>query len=205
MIRGFTSHALVIYPLIEDYQGRGSRYCLHLNNAAANLQKYLHNNDVMYDCFITDDVARECAVQPDRWLQTLNAGDMFFVKRNCEGMNGSFTNVVEFPDIWEQVSASYPNERGASVDRRFEKVLKRDSKARREIMKTYRMVVLFKQPKSPAMRITTKAESGILYMEIDNTTFMAKCFMSDMEIDPISLLDIPNGNMPAYEWEVGDV
>ena len=69
-------------------------------------------------------------------------------------------------------------------------------------MKTYQMVVLFKQPKSPAMRITTKAESGVLYMEIDNTTFISKCFMSDMEVDPISLLGIPNGNMPAYEWEV---
>lgn len=204
MIQGFTSHALVIYPLIADYRGRGSRYFLHLNNAAINLQKYLQSNGVTYDCFITDDVARESSVQPDRWLQTLNAGDMFFVKRNCKGMDGSFTNVVEYPDIWEHVNTSYPNERGVSVDRRFELVLKRDSKARREIMKTYRMVVLFKQPKSPAMRITTKAESGVLYMEIDNTTFIARCFMSDMEIDPISILGIPNGNMPAYEWEVQD-
>lgn len=202
MIQGFTSHALVIYPLLMDYRGRGSRYFLHLNAAATNLQKYLRKNNITYDCFITDDAARESTVQPDRWLQTLNAGDMFFVKRNCVGMDGSFTNVIEFPEIWEAVSMAYPNERGASVDRRFELVLKRDSKARREIMKTYQMVVLFKQPKSPAMRITTKAESGILYMEIDNTTFTSKCFMSDMEVDPISLLGIPNGNMPVYEWEV---
>ena len=166
------------------------------------MQKYLRKNNITYDCFITDDAARESTVQPDRWLQTLNAGDMFFVKRNCVGMDGSFTNVIEFPEIWESVSVAYPNERGVSADRRFELVLKRDSKARREIMKTYQMVVLFKQPKSPAMRITTKAESGVLYMEIDNTTFISKCFMSDMEVDPISLLGIPNGNMPAYEWEV---
>ena len=202
MIQGFTAHALVIYPFIADYRGRGSRYFMHMNAAATNLQKYLRKNNISYDCYITDDVARECTVQPDRWLQTLNPGDMFFVKRNCEGMDGSFTNTVEFADTWESVGQAYPNERGVSIDRRFELVLKRDTKARREIMKTYQMVILFKQPKSPAMRITTKAGSGVLYVEIDNTTFITKCYMSDMEVDPISILGIPNGNMPAYEWEV---
>ena len=76
MIQGFTSHALVIYPLLMDYRGRGSRYFLHLNAAATNLQKYLRKNNITYDCFITDDAARESTVQPDRWLQTLNAGEV---------------------------------------------------------------------------------------------------------------------------------
>lgn len=202
MIQGFTSNALVIYPLADDYHGRGSQYFLHMNAAATNLQKYLKLNNITYDCFITDDVAKEVVVTPDRWISTLNQGDLFFVKNNCEGMDKPFGTVITNDDVIKTTLTKYPTERGLSVERRFEQVLKRDAMARRELVKLYKMVVLFKQPKSPTIRYTVKPGSGLMYIEIDNSTFLVKCYMSDTEVGATELLEVKNGFMPMYEWEV---
>lgn len=202
MLQGFDNKALVIYPLADDYYSKGLQYENHIRISALNVQKYLKLNNVYYDCFVTDDIAREIRVSPDRWVATLNQGDMFFVKNNCEDMFVDFANVVTNADVIKSTQDKYPNERGLGVERRFELVLKRDSMARREILKTYKIVILFKQPKSPAMRFVAKPGSGIMYIEIDNSSFLAKCFMSDTLMDTTELLGIKNGYMPAYEWEV---
>jgi hypothetical protein len=202
MLYGFTRNALVVYPFMDDYSGRSSGYVDHVNRAASNLHTYLRNCSITYDCFATDDVARAVRQVPDRWLLTLNGGDMHFVKTNCEGMDLDFSNGVKYPDVYTATAERFPIERGASIDNRFEAILKRDAKARREIEKKYSLTIMFNQPKSPAMKLTPKAESGRLLILIDNTTFIAKCYMSDMLMDPIDLLGIPNANAPVYEWEV---
>lgn len=202
MIQGFTQNALVIYPLIGDYQGRGQNYLSHIQAASRNVKNYLEKNGITADNFITDDVALDISTSPSRWISTLSQGDLFFAKNNCVGMSRSFTNMIDFPDINQQMLAKYPNIKGASMERRYELVLKRDSAARREILKRYNLVILFKQPKSPTMRVMPKKESGIMYIEIDNTTFMATCYISDMKIGATELLGIKNGFMPAYDWEV---
>ena len=90
-----------------------------------------------------------------------------------------------------------------SVERRFEITLKRESSARTMITKRYKFVIYVKQSKMPAIRVTPKAGSGILYLEITNVNFLATCYMSDMKMDVSDILGVKNGNMPVYEWEVG--
>ena len=204
MIRGFVREALVIYPLWEDYTGRSRDYMSHLNKAAENVKEYLTMCDIAAHSFATDDVARNCSVSPTNWVLTLGTGDMFFVKTNCEGMDADYSRAVKFPDIYTECADKYPISKTMSKDGRFEAILQRDSKARREIVKNYNLVIMFKQPKSPAMRLQPKEGSGKLIITIDNTTFLPECFMSDMKMDPIDLLGIPNANMPAYEWEVNN-
>lgn len=202
MIKGFTNKALVIYPLPDDYFGRGRSYEGHLNTAARKLRDYLRMCGISYDCFATDDIARNTKESPDRWVLTLGSGDMHFVSTNCEGMDLDFSQGVKYPDMYKESLQKYPNVKGASIDNRFESILKRDAMVRRKILKDYKLVFIFNQPKSPAMRITPKADSGVLNILIDNTNFLAQCYMSDMSVSPVDILGIPNGNAPAYEWEV---
>lgn len=202
MIRGFVREALVVYPLWEDYSGRSREYQSHINKAAENVKEYLKKCNIDLHSFVTDDVARTCSTIPDNWVLTLGTGDMFFVKTNCEGMDVDYSKAVRFPDIYSECAEKYPISKTMSKDGRFEAILQRDGKARREIVKNYNFIILFKQPKSPALRLQPKEGSGKLIITIDNTTFLPECYMSDMRVDPIDLLGIPNANMPAYEWEV---
>ena len=202
MIEGFTRTALVVYPSFEDYTGRSSAYEKHLDDAAKKIKDYLNMCNIRYQCFATDDVAQACEVVPDDWLLTLGSGDMFFAKTYCKGMDKDFSKAIKFPEIYKACNERYPVVKGLSIDGRFESMLQRDAKARRDIVKEYKIVVLFNQPKSPAIKLIPKKDSGKLYIFIDNTNFLAKCFMSDMEINPIDILGVPNGNAPVYEWEV---
>lgn len=202
MIRGYTREALVVYPSYEDYVGRSRNYEIHIDKAASKVKEYLEKCGIRYQCFATDDVANLCEVVPDDWVLTLGSGDMFFAKTNCKGMDRDFSRAVKHPEIYKECLEKYPPARGQSLDGRFETMLLRDAKAKREIVKKYSLVILFNQPKSPAIKLTPKKDSGKLYILIDNTNFLAKCYISDMEVNPIDILGIPNGNAPVYEWEV---
>lgn len=202
MLKGFTESGLVVFPLYSDYIERPSSYRNKLNLAVANIAEYLRYNEISVDYFSTDDVAHEVSVSPDRWAITLNKGDMFFVQNNCDGGTVLGNNVIEFDDVYSRTAEKYPIARGLSVERRFEVTLKRDQMARRIISKRYKLVILVKQQKSPALRFVTKKDSGVIYVEIDNITFLATCWMSDMKMDITEILGIRNANMPVYEWEV---
>ena len=202
MITGFTREALVIMPLIEDYADKSMNYHCHIVESVRRIKKYLNACNITMDAFFTDDVMRDVNVEPDRWLITLNQGDTYFVKRNCKGMDALFTNRKTFDDMYADAAAKYPLEQGSSADKRFETILKRDAYTRRSILKTYKMVILFKQPKTPAMRINPKKGSGVLLVEVDNTTFTATCYIGDMQADAFDILGIANGSAPVYEWEV---
>lgn len=198
MIKGFTREALVLYPYWDDYTGRGSGYYEHINRASANVKKYLNDCGIKTASFITDDTARDIKTVPDIWLQTLGSGDMFFAKQYCDGMDGDFQNIVVKQEVTQSMLKKYPNVKGMSIDSRFELLLKRDLAARRQIMKEYKLLVLF----NPTLRYIPKAGNNILAIMIENSSFVAKTFISDMEDNAIDLLGIRNGNMPVYEWEV---
>lgn len=202
MIEGFTKHALVVYPHSTDYVGKNYDYKNNMDMSTRKLHTYLDKCGITYDCFITDDVARTVKEAPDRWVRSLLGGDMFFVKRNCVGFDREFKNEVTFDEIYSAVAEAVPVARGISTEARFERIITRDEKARKEICKKYNMIVLFKQGSNPAIKYTPKANSNVLYIEIDNTTFVAKCYMSNMVVDNIDILGFGNANMPVYEWEV---
>lgn len=202
MLNGFTKEALFIYPSYADYAERSSSYRNKLLRTAVNVKKYLSSNGIEMHCFSSDDVAHEVKVSPDSWVITLNRGDMFFVQNNCEGGSVLSDNVVTFDSIYQQAADKYPLSRGMTVERRFEVVLKRDSLARRLIVGEYKFIILVKQQKSPAIRYTVKKNSGVVYLEIDNVSFMPKCWMSDMVMDVSQILGVQNAFMPVYEWEV---
>lgn len=202
MIKGFTRNAIVMFPYYDDYEGRGSSYTNKMERAASKLKQYLNVCDITYDCFNTDEVATLLRTEPDRWVSTLNQGDSFFVKQNCEGSVFNTRNMVYHEDVYLETAARFPIDRGTGEERRFELILKRDSKAKRDIAKKYKLVVLFKASSKTMFKYTPKAGSGILYLEIDAFNFIPKCWMSDTAMDVIEILGVPNGNAPVYEWEV---
>lgn len=202
MLSGFTREALFVYPTFADYEDRSSSYKNKLMKTADNIKKYLNSNGIEMHCFSSDDVAHEIHVSPDKWVVTLNRGDMFFVQSNCEGGSVMSDNAVTFDDVYQKTADKYPISRGMTVERRFEVVLKRDSLARRLIAGEYKLLILVKQPKSPAIRYTVKKDSGVVYMEVDGVSFMAKCWMSNMVMDVTQILGVQNAFMPVYEWEV---
>lgn len=198
MIQGFARTALVLYPYWEDYSGRSSSYYNHINKAAENIKKYMNACGIKTVSFITDDAARDIRTTPDIWIQTLGSGDMFFAKQYCAGMDVDFHNVEVKKEVSQEMLKKYPNVKGASVDSRFEMMLKRDTAARRQIMKEYNLLVLF----NPTLKYAPKEGSNKLAVVIENSSFIPKTYISDMEENAIDLLGIKNGNMPVYEWEV---
>ena len=203
MIENFTKSALMVFPYYEDYRSRNTRYKTNLNNTVRNISTLLKKSGVELHYFVTDDVAQELTVKPDKWAVTLNRGDMFFVSNNCVGIPELHDNAVYFDDVYEATVQTHAIDRTMSVERRFEITLKRESSARTMITKRYKFVIYVKQSKMPAIRVTPKAGSGILYLEITNVNFLATCYMSDMKMDVADILGVKNGNMPVYEWEVG--
>lgn len=202
MISGFSDSAVIIYPYYEDYGDKGASYKEHIHRGSDILISYLRKCGIKADCFVTDDVARMVPASPSRWLHTLNRGDMFFARNNCDGMDMEFEPSVVFEDVYDATAEKFPIPVKASVDRRFEVMLKRDGMARRLIMKKYKMVFGFRQPKNDSVRFKTKPNSGILYTEIDNTSFRVNSWMGDMSMDTTDLFGVKNAYMPLYEWEV---
>lgn len=202
MIKGFTRSALIMYPTYDDFSDRSFDHKWHMDLAADKIHSYLRECNIESACFATDDVARELRDVPDKWVITLSGGDQHFVEVNCDGMNMDFSKCLKYPEIYKVTAEKYPLEKGSTPEGRFDVILNRDSKAKREIVKEFNLVLQIGTGKGAAMKLTPKAGSGKLYILIDNTSFLAKCYMSDMEINPIDILGIPNGNAPVYEWEV---
>lgn len=199
MIQGFTQKALLLLPEIYSYQEGNTDYREHLVKTVRNIKEFCKKSNIYLDCFITDDLARELWI-PDRWVQTLSSGDMFFVRRNCEDMEHTFENVQTYPELYQKLLSEIPNEEGASTDKRFGLILKRDAKARRVIEKDYKLIIQIYQ--AGAQKYRLKKNSGVMYIKIHDMSFLAETYMSDTEISSIDLLGVPNANMPVYEWEV---
>lgn len=202
MIKNFTKQALIVFPLYDDYKDRNQHYRDNLNASTLKLVELLHASGINAHFFVTDDVAHEISVLPDDWVSTLNRGDLFFVSRNCVGMQDIDSDLITYDDVYETTAESFEITRDMSIERRFEVTLKRENKARNLILKKYNFLIYIKQSTTPAIRYKPKAGSGVLYLEITNVNFLSKCFMSDMQMDVSEILGVKNGNMPVYEWEV---
>lgn len=204
MITGFTRTAVMIFPEEEYCTDRGPQYRGHLEDSVKNIIDYLHKCNISVAFFATDDVAHNLRVSPDRWIITLNSGDMFFLKTNCTMMDMDFGDAEKYEDLYRSIATKHPVERGASIDRRFEVILKRDYAAKRDILRKYKLVVNFKHSKG-GIKFSTKAGSNVMYLEVENISFMLSSYMSDTKMDNIALLGVANANMPVYEWVLEDV
>lgn len=202
MITGFTNHALLVFPDEEVYDGRSHSYIGKMLKAVEKIREYLNMCDITLDCFATDSVAVDKRVQCDRWIGTLGQGDMFFAKRNCEGIYTNQTRILNIDDAILKAAEQYPIDRGMSFDTRFEATLKRDAKAKRLIADKYKLLVLFTVSKG--MPIKYKHKLGTMCIEIGVSNFIPTVYMADTKINPIDVLGVPNGNAPVYEWEVNN-
>ena len=91
---------------------------------------------------------------------------------------------------------------GLNMEERFSQILKRDSFAKREIAKKYRILINIRQGKNPSLRYTPKEGNGVLYVAIDNTTFLPTLKMATISVSAFDVFGISNGDAPVYEWEV---
>lgn len=202
-MKGFDTKALVLFPALEDYEERSNEYKSQFVYAVNRVVEYLLSNDIVPHMFITDDVAR--ALQPSnvQWVTTLSKADTYFVKKNCDGMSDiGNMSAIEFPDLYNEITAKDPGEKDMSVEQRFEMVMRHHNKATQAIIPTYRIVVHFRFKNKMQYKVSSKLNDNKIRINVDANAFLPECLISGTVVDACDMLQIPYGNRPLTKWEV---
>lgn len=202
-MRGFDTKALILFPNLNFYEEKGTRYRFQFQQSLKALLSYLKSIGMEAHAFITDDVARELYGRDFKWVSTLNRGDLFFISNNCgvpkELIRGE---LVEFPDIVSSIAEKDTLPSDISIEERFNHVMARDKKAITSIIPMYKVVIHFYQKGQTRYRVVIKPNGGKIRLLIDLSSFKMKAYINNVEENPIDLLGIPYGNKSLVNWEV---
>ena len=201
----YADNALILCPSFENYDNKSDSYYTMLKRSVTNIVTFLKSKDITPCMLTSDEIA--CVLNPDNvtWWQTMSPGDELFAKKYCEGVSVTHSKVVKFPELYTAAMKKYPMASTSNVDLLFDGVLKRTGKVERELIKTTKVIFNIQTPNSAAYNIKPKAGSEVILVNIHNGNFIPNCYLSDMNLNPIELLDYPLANRPVYEWRFDNV
>ena len=202
-MRGFDNKALILFPKLENYEYKAGMYKYQFKKAVENLCMYLKTIGMEPHVFFTDDVAREINNPDFVWVSTLSRADRFFISKYCVGTSSALnTTMLEFEDIYNEVTAKDPGNVNMSVDERFEMVLRHDAKAATKIIPTYKVVAHFVIKGKSKYKVTAKQGDGKIRISVNANNFLPTVYMSGNEEDACDVLASPYANRCLDGWEV---
>lgn len=202
-MRGFDNKALILFPKLENYEFKSSSYKYDFKRAVNHLCEYLKSIDVEPHVFYTDDIARELCHPDFKWVSTLSKADRFFISKYCDGTSSALnSSMIEFEDIYNEITAKDPGSLDMGVEERFDMVLRHDSKAATKIIPMYKIVVHFVVKGKAKYKVTTKQGDGKVRINVNAGNFLPTVYMSGNEEDACDLLAVPYANRCLDLWEV---
>lgn len=200
-MKGFDDKALILFPTLLHYQHKPGMYRYTFNLAFNKMCDYLESIGMTPHALYTDDVAREVNAGRCVFVQTLSKADRFFASKYCDGTSDALTgNFIEFPEIYNEVTAKDPGSVDMSVEERFEMVLRHSIKAAAKIIPTYKVVVHFVVPNKSQYRVTSKPGDGKIRINVNANTFYVKTLIGGAEENPVDLLNIPYACKSVDRW-----
>lgn len=196
----YADNALILCPSYENYENKSESYYKMIKLVVNNIVAFLKTKDITPCMLTSDEIA--CALNPSgvTWWQTMSPGDEVFAKKYCAGVAVPHTNVVKFPELYTASLKKYPMVATSNVDLLFDGVLKRTGKVERELIKSTKVIFNIQTPNSASYNVKPKAGSEVILVNVHNGNFIPTCYLSDMSLNPIELLDYPLANKPLYEW-----
>lgn len=201
-MKGFDTKALLLFPKIESYERRGYQYHHQFKTAVVNLVNYLTSVGIEAHAFYTDDVAREMRDKVDlKFVSTLTTTDKFFTSKYCDGMRDALElKMIEFPDIYNAITAKDPGSLDMSTEARFDMVLRHNAKAVAKIIPTYKIVIHFMIPNNTQYKVTSKPGDGKIRVHVSANTFIPTVYMSGQEENPIDIFGVGYANRGLDMW-----
>ena len=201
-MQGFDTKALILFPKFESYDGKGYKYKYQFKTAVSNLLDYLDHVGIEPHVFYTDDVAREMYDPRFKYVSTLSTADKFFAAKHCIGMSEcNNTSMIEYPDIYNAITAKDPGSLDMSVSARFDMVIRHCNKAASKIIPMYNIVIHFMMPNNTQYKVTSKPGDGKIRIQVSANTFVPTVYMGGQEENPIDILGIPFANRSLDNWE----
>lgn len=202
-MQGFDNKALILFPKETLQYQTNSRYRNMLLQAATNIVKYLRSRGIDPQAFLTDDIAWEFSSLKLHYVSTLTDGDLFFVQRNCDGMQRVMQlDRVQFPEVSDTIARKVELPKGCTTEQRFEIIQKRDKKAVSTIIPMYKIVVHFYKRGQSNYRVAMRPGDGKIRLIIDPSTFMVTTYLSGEEVEASELLQLNCANRALHLWEV---
>lgn len=200
-MRGFDDKALILFMKQEVYDEKPYEYKYKLRHGVANLVAYLQSMDIEPHVLYTDDVAREMANPGFKYVSTLARGDKFFLSRNVEGTSDALNrDMIEFPNIYNEILMKDPGTENMTREQRFEMVLRHDQKAAAKIIPQYKIVFHFLMKGNAKYTATSKPNDEKIRVNISVHNFTPTVFMGGMEEDACSVLNVPFASRPLVNW-----
>ncbi len=200
-MRGFCETGILLFPKMETYEFRGEDYHAYLKKGADKVIQFFKNRNILLDCFTTNEVALIIAPEGVNWVNSSTPEDIFFIKRNCDGMS----NIKEGSNLdkfYEEARKKYVLERGLPLEKRFEVALKRDKFVANKQIKSYKLVVTFEHQNNPYYKTESKPNDGRIILKINHSNFVGQAYMSGNAIDIVQILQYNGAARPVHLWEV---
>lgn len=200
-MRGFDDKALLLFPGLLYYQNKPGMYHYTFKMAFKNMCDYLESVGMEPHLLYSDDVARILNNGRCKYVQTLSTADRFFTSKYCDGMSDALTGeFIEFPEIYNEITAKDPGSLNMTIEERFEMVLRHAGKAAAKIIPTYKVVVHFLLTNRAQYRVTSKPGDGKIRITVNASNFSVKTLIGGVEENPIDLLNIPYACKSVDKW-----
>ena len=205
-MRGFDTKALILFPKFDTYENKSTAYKYELRRSVESLIKYLKSIDMEPHVFYTDDIARSLNLADVQYVSTLSRADRFFASKHCVGMTDAMSKqMIEYEDVYNEITAKDPGSLDMSEDERFELILRHNSKAASKIIPTYKVVIHFIARNKSQYKVTTKPNDGKIRINVSSNTFVPTVILSGNEENACDVLGTPYANRSLSLWEVVDV
>lgn len=202
---GFDDKALILFPSMENYEHKPGMYKYQFKKAVNNLCAYLKDKGIEPHVFYTDDVAREIRHPDFKYVSTLSTADKFFISKYCDNASDALTlSMIEFPDLYNKITADDSGSKDMNVEQRFSMVLRHINKAVCKIIPTYKIVIHFVVKNKAQYKVTSKPGDGKIRIDIGTNTFTPTVYIGGMEENPVDLLGVPYANRGLDLWESVD-
>lgn len=201
-MKGFADRALLLFPKLESYEQRSYEYKNNFKLALTNLLDYLLSRGIEPHVLYTDDVARELYCPSMHYVSTLGPGDLFFASVHCMDMGDARKiETIKFPSAYEVALKKCTSDQEATVEERFNDMVRRADLATKEIIKEYKIICHFIRRGNPAYKIKSKPRDMRILLEIDATTFLPCAYLSGNTPNLCGLLGVPYGNRSLLVWK----
>ena len=201
---GFDDKALILFPKEESWEFKDYGYKYQFKQALANLCRYLKSINIQPYAFYTDDVARDLGNPNIMWVSTLSKADRFFVKNHCGLDNVMSIPMVEYDEVYNEVTLKDPGDVDMSEDERFSMVIRHDIAAAKKIIPKYKIVVHFYVKNNAKYTVTSKQGDGRIRINVSAGNFMPTVYMSGNQEDPCDVLGVPFANRCLSLWYEGN-
>lgn len=202
-MKGFDTKALILFPNESTYIRKPAAYKYQFRQAVTNLVEYLKSVDIEPHVFFTDDIARTLNLPDFKWVSTLSTADRFFISKYCDGTASALqTEMIEFPDVYNAITAKDPGSLDLSVEQRFALVTRHDLKAIGTIVPKYRIVIHFMVKNKTRYKVTSKPDDNRIRIIVNAATFIPTAYIGGLEENAIDLFGVSYGNRALDNWEV---